>query len=163
MFAIDPFLDGRTGYFFEINPSGAMGDGLITGPTGGGGFGGEMNKSWDGIWLARVRRTSLGWTAEIEMPFKTLNFDPEHRHVGRELPAHREAQERREPVDRLAAQRRPHAHVERRPHRRHQDISQGIGLDLKPYLLGAAGNAPGRGTRRTRAATSTSASMRSTT
>ena len=25
------------------------------------------------------------------------------------------------------------------------DISQGIGLDLKPYLLGAAGNAPGRG------------------
>ena len=27
-----------------------------------------------------------------------------------------------------------------------QDISQGIGLDLKPYLLGAAGAAPGRGT-----------------
>jgi hypothetical protein len=25
-----------------------------------------------------------------------------------------------------------------------EDISQGIGLDLKPYLLGAAGNAPGR-------------------
>ena len=60
MFSIDPFLDGRTGYFFEINPSGAMGDGLITSPTGGGGFGGEMQKSWDGIWLARVRRTSAG-------------------------------------------------------------------------------------------------------
>ena len=77
MFAIDPFLDGRTGYFFEINPSGAMGDGLITSPTGGGDFGGEMQKSWDGIWLARVRRTSAGWTAEIEVPFKTVNFDPD--------------------------------------------------------------------------------------
>ena len=77
MFAIDPFFDGRTGYFFEINPSGAMGDGLITSPTGGGDFGGEMNKSWDGIWLARVRRTSAGWTAEIEIPFKTVNFDPD--------------------------------------------------------------------------------------
>ena len=37
MLSIDPFHDGRTGYFFEINPSGAMGDGLITSPTGGGG------------------------------------------------------------------------------------------------------------------------------
>ena len=73
MFSIDPFFDGRTGYFFEINPSGATGDGLISGPTGGGfgGFGGEMEKSWDGIWLARVRQTAAGWTAEIEIPFKT--------------------------------------------------------------------------------------------
>ena len=46
--------------FFEINLSGAMGDGLITSNTGGGGFGGQMNKSWDGIWLARVRRSSIG-------------------------------------------------------------------------------------------------------
>ena len=76
MFSIDPFNDGRTGYFFEINPSGAMGDGLITSPTGGfGGFGGVMEKSWDGIWLARVRRTGTGWTAEVEIPFKTVNFD----------------------------------------------------------------------------------------
>jgi len=56
MWSIDPFLDGRSGYFFEINPSGAMGDGLITGPTGGGGFGGQMNKSWDGIWIAYATR-----------------------------------------------------------------------------------------------------------
>ena len=29
------------------------------------------------------------------------------------------------------------------------DISQGIGLDLKPYALGAGGNAPGRATPET--------------
>ena len=101
--AIDPFFDGRSGYFFEINPSGAMGDGLITGPTGGGDFGGEMNKSWDGIWIARVRRTAIGWTAEIEIPFKTRELQSRHRHLGREFPAHREAQERGKPVDRVAA------------------------------------------------------------
>ena len=44
MFAIDPYFDGRTGYFFEINPSGAMGDGLIAFPSGRRRFGGEMNK-----------------------------------------------------------------------------------------------------------------------
>ena len=44
MWAIDTFLDGRTGYFFEINPSGAMGDGLITSPTGDGSFGGDMQQ-----------------------------------------------------------------------------------------------------------------------
>ena len=37
MFAIDTYLDGRTGYFFEINPSGAMGDGLIGAVASGAG------------------------------------------------------------------------------------------------------------------------------
>ena len=62
MWILDTFLDGRTGYFFEINAAGLMGDGLITGSGGGGrgggggggrsggrGGGGGMQKSWDGI------------------------------------------------------------------------------------------------------------------
>ena len=73
MWALDPFLDERSGYFFEINPSGAMGDGLINSSPGGG-F--RANKAWDGIWTARVRRTDIGWQAEIEIPFATVNFDP---------------------------------------------------------------------------------------
>ena len=144
MFAIDPFLDGRTGYFFEINPSGAMGDGLITSPTGGGGFGGDMQKSWDGIWVARVRRTSVGWTAEIEVPFKTVNFDPNTDTWGANFQrtVKRKNEEslwtgwlRDEGLTRMSNAGRIGGI---------EDISQGIGLDLKPYLLGAAGNAPGR-------------------
>ncbi len=72
MWILDTFLDGRTGYFFEINAAGLMGDGLI---TGGQGFG--INKSWDGIWEARTDRQDDGWSAEIRIPFQTLNFNPE--------------------------------------------------------------------------------------
>ncbi|HAY77169.1 MAG TPA: hypothetical protein DCY33_04945, partial [Gemmatimonadetes bacterium] len=34
MWILDTFLDGRTGYFFEINAAGLMGDGVITGGGG---------------------------------------------------------------------------------------------------------------------------------
>jgi hypothetical protein len=41
MWILDTFRDGRTGYFFEINAAGLMGDGILTGGGGGGGgFGG---------------------------------------------------------------------------------------------------------------------------
>jgi hypothetical protein len=71
MWVIDTFLDGRSAYFFEINPAGLMGDGLLRV-----GSGNSLNKSWDGIWEARVGRDAKGWTAEIRIPFRTLNFDP---------------------------------------------------------------------------------------
>jgi hypothetical protein len=146
MFSIDPFFDGRTGYFFEINPSGAMGDGLISSPTGGDDFGGEMEKSWDGIWLARVRRTALGWTAEIEIPFKTVNFDPDTDTWGANFQrtVRRKNEEslwtgwlRDEGLTRMSNAGRI-AGI--------NGISQGIGLDLKPYALAAATAAPGRNT-----------------
>ena len=68
MWTIDTFLDGRTGYFFEMNPSGLMADALM-------GINGD-NREWDGIWNARVQRSEIGWTLEIEIPFRTLNFNP---------------------------------------------------------------------------------------
>jgi cellulose/xylan binding protein with CBM9 domain len=71
MFAIDTYSDGRSGYYFEINPSGAMGDGLVL-P----GNGIQVNRSWDGIWDARVERDNAGWTAEIKIPLRTITFDP---------------------------------------------------------------------------------------
>ena len=80
MWILDTFHDGRTGYFFEINPAGLMGDGILGGRGGGrggqGGGGGRVNKSWDGIWEARTALTPDGWSAEIQIPFRTLNFDP---------------------------------------------------------------------------------------
>lgn len=147
MWTIDTYLDGRTGYFFEINPSGAMGDGLIGAGASGGsaGGGGNVNKQWDGIWIARVRRAEVGWTAEIELPFRTFNFDPESGIWG---------------INFQRTVRRKNEESLWLGHARNQglfrmtnagllagldDISQGIGVDLKPYLVGTATEAPGRG------------------
>ena len=70
MFIIDTYRDYRTGYFFETNPAGILGDGII-------GVGGRfnLNKSWDGIWDVRVTIDESGWSAEIVIPFQTLSFD----------------------------------------------------------------------------------------
>lgn len=78
MWIMDTFMDGRTGYFFEINPAGLMGDGILTGAggRGGGGLGGGAGKAWDGIWEARTAMRPDGWSAEIRIPFRTLNFNP---------------------------------------------------------------------------------------
>ena len=70
MWRIDTFLDERSGYFFEMNPSGLMAD-AVFGVNG-------TNRAWDGIWNARVHRSEIGWTIEIAIPFRTLNFDPEN-------------------------------------------------------------------------------------
>lgn len=144
MWSLDPYLDGRTGYFFEINPSGAMGDGLISGP-GGGDFGGDMNKSWDGIWIARVRRDARGWTAEIEIPFKTLNFNPSTESWG----ANFQRTVRRKNEESLWTGWLRNEGLLRMSNAGRIDgltgISQGIGLDIKPYALGSALTAPGRG------------------
>src|SRR5688572_8919609 len=68
MWNIDTFNNQQTGYFFEMNPSGLMGDAL-RGAT-------FNNRQWDGIWTAKALRNDSGWTLEIEIPFSTLNFDP---------------------------------------------------------------------------------------
>ncbi len=148
LWGLDTYLDGRTGYFFEINPAGAMGDGLVTGPGGGGGggnFGGDMNKSWDGIWMARVRRTDRGWTAEIEIPFRTLNLNPNTDAWGvnfqRTVRRKNEESlwtgwERTEGLLRMSNAGRLTGIGK---------VSTGLGLEVKPYGVASVGNAPGLG------------------
>lgn len=144
MIGLDPYLDGRTGYFFEINPAGAMGDGIVSGPDSDD-LGGNINKSWDGIWLARVRRTSQGWTAEVEIPFKTLNFNASNDTWGANFQrtVRRKQEEslwfgwlRNEGLLRMSNAGRVVGLT---------DISQGVGLDIKPYAIGSVESAPGRG------------------
>lgn len=147
MWTLDTFLDGRSGYFFEINPAGAMGDGLVDPSldSGFGELGAGINRSWDGIWLARVRRMTGGWTAEVEIPFGTLNFDPNAAAWGMNF---------------QRTMRRKNEEVLWSGHARNQGlarmsnagrlegfrgISQGVGLDLKPYVVGNISSAPGRG------------------
>ena len=65
---LGPALDGRSGYVFAVNPSGARYDGLIN-------PGGESeNADWDGIWEAATTLRDTGWSAEIWIPVQTLSF-----------------------------------------------------------------------------------------
>jgi hypothetical protein len=64
---LDTFGDGRNGFFFKINAAGARLDGLISGPE-------ELSYDWDGVWDAATRRTPEGWTAEVVIPARTLQF-----------------------------------------------------------------------------------------
>lgn len=66
-FVIAPYMDGRSGYVFAINPYAARSDGLLY-PMG------YESKSWDGIWDAATAITEEGWSAEIYIPATTLNF-----------------------------------------------------------------------------------------
>ena len=137
MWTIDTFLDGRTAYLFEMNPSGLMADALL-------GASGE-NREWDGIWDARVRRDGAGWTLEIEIPFRTLNFNPDNdawginfqRVVARKNEqsiwtgwARNQGLRRMTNAGMLTGVR---------------DVTQGRGLDVKPYGLISSLASPGRG------------------
>ncbi|MDX1562062.1 MAG: sugar-binding protein, partial [Gammaproteobacteria bacterium] len=66
---IDPYLDRRSGYRFQVNPNGVRWDGLYSDTS-------NIESDWEGIWQGAATRDEQGWIAEIAIPFKTLSFDP---------------------------------------------------------------------------------------
>ncbi|MBI4885476.1 MAG: carbohydrate binding family 9 domain-containing protein [Acidobacteria bacterium] len=134
---IDTFLDARTGYFFELNPQGAMSDALQS-PT-------DTNRAWDGVWNARVRRSEIGWTLEIAFPFRTLNFNPTSDTWG--INFQRTVQRKNE-VSIWSGWRRNEG-IWRLTNAGTvsgiREVSQGSGLDLKPYGIYTSQASPGRG------------------
>ena len=65
---LDTYRDGRSGYVFAVNPNGARYDALIAGQ------GESENANWDAVWDAAATRTSGGWSAEIVIPVRSLQF-----------------------------------------------------------------------------------------
>jgi hypothetical protein len=133
MWTLDTYNDGRNAYFFETNPAGLRGDGLL---TTGQGF--DINKSWDGIWNVAVHRGDFGWSAEIRIPFRTLQFDPTQSTWG--FNVQRTIRERNEEVLWTGHRRnqgifRPRFGGELRGL---TDLSTGVGLEVTPYGLAKA-------------------------
>jgi hypothetical protein len=135
---MDPFLSGREGYFFEMNPSGLLADALLL-------AGGEQNRDWDGIWNGKVRRSDIGWVIEIEIPFQTLNFDPNAPAWGINF----QRTVRRKNEDSLWMGHARNQGLRRLANAGRlegiHDVSQGRGIDIKPYVTGSASSAPGLG------------------
>lgn len=80
-FILDTYLDGQNGFVFGTNPAGIEFDAQVT-KEGQGGFfsrqqagsGGGFNINWDGSWDVRTQISDIGWSAEFEIPFRTLRF-----------------------------------------------------------------------------------------
>ncbi|MDQ3419515.1 MAG: carbohydrate binding family 9 domain-containing protein [Acidobacteriota bacterium] len=81
-FILDTYHDGQNGFVFGTNPAGLEYDAqVINEGQGGGGFagqqggsGGGFNLNWDGAWRVQARVHEQGWSAEFEIPFRTLRY-----------------------------------------------------------------------------------------
>jgi hypothetical protein len=67
---LDPYLDRRNGYRFEVNANGVRWDGLFQNID-------DVEGNWEGIWEARSATDSQGWTTELRIPLQTLSFNPD--------------------------------------------------------------------------------------
>ncbi len=66
--ALDSYDDHRTAFVFAVNPKGVLFDEFIYNDT-------QEDASWDAVWEAKAAVDSLGWTAELRIPFSQLRYD----------------------------------------------------------------------------------------
>jgi hypothetical protein len=130
---LDTFLDSRSGYVFQVNPSGARYDALINPGSS------DANSNWDGIWDAATHRDERGWSVEIWIPVQTLAFKSGltqwHFNVQRRI-------QRLQETDRWAAARPDWAITQMSraglltglP-----EFSVGLGLTVRPAVVAGAG------------------------
>lgn len=66
---LDPFNTGRAGYRFETNLNGVRHDALYQNVN-------SFQIDWNTIWDVATSVDGNSWVAELEIPFKSLPFDP---------------------------------------------------------------------------------------
>jgi hypothetical protein len=66
---LDPFNSRRAGYRFETNLNAARHDALYTSVS-------SFSLDWNTIWDVATSADDNSWIAEIEIPFKSIPFDP---------------------------------------------------------------------------------------
>jgi hypothetical protein len=64
---LDPFLSHREVSSYCINARGTVSDSIAGGRAG--------QLAWKGIWDGAAQRTPYGWSAEIYIPFRILNYE----------------------------------------------------------------------------------------
>lgn len=64
---IDGNDDDRTAFTFAVNPKGVQRDVLFVNDS-------ESDANWDAVWETAVRIDSMGWVAEMRIPFSQLQF-----------------------------------------------------------------------------------------
>jgi hypothetical protein len=67
--SLDSYNDHRTGFKFQVNPSGVRGDEALSA-----GQDRHGDSSWDPVWETATQVTDQGWTAELRIPLSQLRF-----------------------------------------------------------------------------------------
>ncbi len=136
---LDTHGDRRTAYWFQVGPRGSIGDAIVSDN------GAYLNKEWDGLWTAKAKILDHGWEAEFAIPFKTLGFDKASTQWGLKLI--------RYVIHRLEASYWPVANINTQRFQVSdsgvldgiEGITQGVGLDISPYLVGGLDTKRGQG------------------
>lgn len=67
--SLDPDLDLRTGYVFQISAAGVQGDAYLFDDI-------RDDRSWDAVWESAVQVDKEGWTAELRIPLSQIRYLP---------------------------------------------------------------------------------------
>ncbi len=126
--ALDPFLDRRNGYWLMVNPNGAQGDALVTNNT-------DINDDWDGIWSVGARIDEEGWKVEVEIPFKSISFDPKAETWGINISRHIRRRHEWGRWSRPLMDFNTYQVSEAGNLRGIHGIEQGLGLEFTPYAV----------------------------
>ena len=126
---LDTYRDQRNAFYFATNPAGALVDGLLF-------ANGQSNMDWDAIWDVRIMRTDSGWSAEFAIPFKSLAFASGAtnwgfniaRRIQRKFEDNRWSGARLETEFQQVSEAGEITNLD--------GITQGIGLDIRPFTSG---------------------------
>jgi len=66
---LSPFNDGLNAFCFQVWISDVQSDFKIPGSDGEG-----EDLSWDAVWQSKAKKDSVGWIAEIKIPYSALRF-----------------------------------------------------------------------------------------
>ena len=129
-FVLDPYGRGTDGYYFVLTAAGGKGEGIIEPRSR------RIALNWDTIWRGRTTVDEQGWVAEIEIPFRSIAFERDNTSWGfnieRSIRRHEERLRWASPIRKKRIGNLESAGeitgIE--------EISTGLGLDVKPTGLG---------------------------
>ncbi len=122
---LDPYNNKRTGYHFQANPNSIRSEAVFETPT-------ELNWDWEGVWHAESQIDDEGWTTEMVIPFRTLNFESSNPTWG--FTVERTIQRKQEGIAWVSYNRQlnPAAAGEISGL---AGVQQGVGLDVVPSVI----------------------------
>jgi len=127
--SLDPDLDLRTGYVFQISAAGVQGDAYLFDDV-------RDDRSWNAVWESAVQVDAQGWTAELRIPLSQIRYQPSSnpQDWGINFTRRRVATNERSYFS--LESRRRYGRVSVFGRLRGLELAQGVSrLELRPYVL----------------------------